>query len=588
MINITSWTELKAMKNDLTGDYQLMNDLLSTDEDYVGIGDSWRGIGEGSGEPFTGTFDGQGFKIHNLIINVTYDRNGLFGEISSSAVLSNVCLIDINISVSTGSTATGGLCGWNRGLISNSYVTGVLSSNITIGGLVGLNLGTIRNSHSLVDVNCTGNFSGGLVGQNYRIIENSYSKGNVIGHYHIGGLVGQNNNSFYGSPTEGTIKNCYNISNVTGADEYIYAGDTLYVGGLVGENIYGTIENSYSISSSIGTYFIGGLIGQNSYGTIKNCYSIADVVCDGYYAGGLIGNSDLGLTGVTNCGWFRKLTGVTEAISGIELITYNIKVGGGAGYIDDTVDWFYDKTRPIYTNAPIWDFTTPIWYENPDNYPTLEAGTPTPTVPDAPTSLVATTISSTEIDLVWVAPSDGGSIITGYMIERETPKGNGFSILIADTGTIDINYPDTGLTASTQYNYRVSAINAIGIGDPSNEDDSTTNPPVPPTPTPVISDIYYLYKQVDTFSDLPDSASIGDAIITLDNNKIYIWNGMSWQDNGQVIDPIYYLYKPISTYSALPTLTIDDIGTAYYTIDLLQLWIWNGSIWIHNGNFLTT
>lgn len=97
------------------------------------------------------------------------------------------------------------------------------------------------------------------------------------------------------------------------------------------------------------------------------------------------------------------------------------------------------------------------------------------TVPGAPTALTATAGATGIIDLAWTAPaSDGGSSITGYQIDRESPTGNGFSILVADTGNTNVTYQDTGLSDSTQYNYRISAINAIGVGAASNEDSATT------------------------------------------------------------------------------------------------------------------
>jgi titin len=96
-------------------------------------------------------------------------------------------------------------------------------------------------------------------------------------------------------------------------------------------------------------------------------------------------------------------------------------------------------------------------------------------LPLPPTSLVATASSATQIDLVWVTPVDPGtSAITGYQIERESPIGGGFSIIVADTGTTATTYPDTGLVTATQYNYRVAAINTSGVGLVSNEDDDTT------------------------------------------------------------------------------------------------------------------
>ena len=90
------------------------------------------------------------------------------------------------------------------------------------------------------------------------------------------------------------------------------------------------------------------------------------------------------------------------------------------------------------------------------------------TAPNAPTGLTTTAISYTQINLAWVAPAwNGGSIILGYKIERESPVGGGFTVLVANTGNTNVTYNNTGLTQGTIYNYRVSAINLIGIGVPS-------------------------------------------------------------------------------------------------------------------------
>jgi len=113
--------------------------------------------------------------------------------------------------------------------------------------------------------------------------------------------------------------------------------------------------------------------------------------------------------------------------------------------------------------------------------------TTTLTAPQPPTNLSTNTISSSQINLSWSAPSDnGGSAITGYKIERSL-DGSTWNTIVSNTGsTTTTTYSDTGLSSSTAYTYRVSAINSVGTSSPSNTASATTGDssatvPQPPT-----------------------------------------------------------------------------------------------------------
>ena len=184
---ITTCQELQNIRNNLSGDYYLANDIDCSGFDY-GDGKGFMPIGDGSNR-FTGTFDGKGYKITNLTINrPSIQYVSLFGYTSSGSEIKNVGLEEVSVS---GEGKVGALVGVNEGTITNCYSSGSVSgTSVEVGGLVGFNEGTITNCYSSASVSGD-RYVGGLVGFNFRTITSSYSTGSVNGTRGVGGLVGK-------------------------------------------------------------------------------------------------------------------------------------------------------------------------------------------------------------------------------------------------------------------------------------------------------------------------------------------------------------------------------------------------------------
>lgn len=116
-----------------------------------------------------------------------------------------------------------------------------------------------------------------------------------------------------------------------------------------------------------------------------------------------------------------------------------------------------------------------VFASEPDEIYTRDASDPTGITASAPKHLIIIGASSSFVELQWLGPdSPGSSSPTGYKIERESPVGGGFSTLTTTTSPAKY-YKDETVSASTQYNYRVSVVSAAGTGTASNEADVTTS-----------------------------------------------------------------------------------------------------------------
>jgi Domain of unknown function (DUF1929)/Fibronectin type III domain len=100
-----------------------------------------------------------------------------------------------------------------------------------------------------------------------------------------------------------------------------------------------------------------------------------------------------------------------------------------------------------------------------------------PLPPAAPTNLSASAASSSQINLSW---TDNASSESGFRIERSL-DGTSFTE-IATVGANVTTYANTGLSASTQYWYRVRAYNGAGPSGYSNSANATTQAPPGPQP----------------------------------------------------------------------------------------------------------
>src|SRR5262249_42035432 len=116
---------------------------------------------------------------------------------------------------------------------------------------------------------------------------------------------------------------------------------------------------------------------------------------------------------------------------------------------------------------------------------------------------VAAAASTSQINLSWTASTDNVGV-NGYRIER--CQGTACSNFAQVATTAGPSFSDTGLTASTSYNYRVRATDAAGnLSGYSNISGAVTaSAPVPPS-TP---------KFVQVNGAVPQSTAVGSVSVT--------------------------------------------------------------------------
>jgi len=258
----------------------LVSDIFLTALQY-----QWIPAGTNMATAFRGTFDGNGYTIDGLTINVPYRYAGLFGYIWTGGIVQNVNLVNTDININYNGAISGyvgGVAGFNdggsNGGIINCSNSGTVAGHqidlssysygvsVCIGGVAGQNgvYGRIINCSNSGSVSATGSSfydsAGGIVGFNNTLgsVRNCSNSGTVTSSSYIASGIGDNGNL-------GIIENCLNSGTVTSTGNG-------YAGGVSGIN-RGTIRNcaNSGAANSSSSSFSGGVVGQNSY-IIEYCY----------------------------------------------------------------------------------------------------------------------------------------------------------------------------------------------------------------------------------------------------------------------------------------------------------------------------
>ena len=192
------------------------------------------------------------------------------------------------------------------------------------------------------------------------------------------------------------------------------------------------------------------------------------------------------------------LTANTASSTEVDL-SWAAPTGGStpAGYnVYDGTSPGGESSTPV-NSAPVTDTTFPVKGLSPDTTyyfvmtavdaannasgSSNEALALTYSGPDPPDGLTANTVSSTEVDLSWTAPS--GDLAVGYNVYEGTSPGGESSTPVNSASVTGTTFSVTGLSPGTTYYFEVTAVDAGGTASDFSTEASatTTNGPDPPT-----------------------------------------------------------------------------------------------------------
>lgn len=220
---------------------------------------------------FAGIFDGKGYTIKGLSIEVEGSNQGFFRYLEEGATVKNL-KVEGTIMPLGEQGSIGGLIGHNQGIVENCEFNGYVNGKEIVGGLVGWN-------------------------GNTAIILSSSAQGMVYGRRKVGGIAGYNAGTILHSTNNLSV-------NTTVEDEFEFpeldlnelgidkltslSPDITDIGGIAGVNT-GIIKNSRNhgdIGYSQVGYNVGGIAGRQTgyitscenYGTVKGRKEVSGIV----------------------------------------------------------------------------------------------------------------------------------------------------------------------------------------------------------------------------------------------------------------------------------------------------------------------
>ncbi|MBQ9267644.1 MAG: hypothetical protein IJ217_05150 [Clostridia bacterium] len=284
IIYIHNEKEMELLRSNPSATFYLSNNI---DMGAYASGEGWEPVAS-----FSGTFDGRNYTISNLTINrPTSTYSGLFGQVTSKAVIKDVKFEKVNV---RGGNYTGALAGSCSTNIENIKITdgNVDSTAEHVGALVGaFDAGTITDCVvENVYVSAYGSV-GGLIGTlNSGTVTRSSASGRVVGTSAVGGLIGDVRPSSATNITE-----VFSNVSITGQNN---------VGGLIGDvQIFSAspfkLNDSYSEGAiGAGRENVGGSIGNiytanSSELDVQSVYTATDTPTVATVRGGFVGRTDI-------------------------------------------------------------------------------------------------------------------------------------------------------------------------------------------------------------------------------------------------------------------------------------------------------